>query len=606
MKYTLLLTLYAIFIFASPAGNSVLIGPDALKNYEHYLAALNEERNETAETKLKRSLLYKLINITKYAKQKPPKLLETSDINGSGTYMKAFWTLIGQKKRVAHLQNSLREVNEKLSYLSKIVSHSDSNRSFPTVEELQYAFYYRSREEIEKRLRLLKEAVEHNTDILKESLPSIKFDTKRYEDEYRKVEKRLHEAQMELENLKIEKERLGLLGREAKANDMQKRIDLQKRRVDEITKELIRNELVGFFGALQAESPKLFDRQEGIRKLAESLSADEKAEYAPVLQTIEQLSAQRLGKTKILLHRTKEGLQMIEKDLWQRLQTPLFSINEKPISSWNIIVALFILAAGFTLAGLYRRYIRRITHMFINITPSNQIIVSNIGYYLILTVAFFIMLKSMGLDLSSLTLIAGALSVGIGFGLQNIVANFISGIILLFEKSIKIGDFLEINDRLRGRVVDIHMRSITIRTNDNIDILVPNQTFIQNDVVNWTLSDSRRRMRIPFGVAYGSDIKMVKSAILDALQKSSLHYIRDDETKQPMVVMTEMGSSSVNFELFVWVEGDETLKPLRTADKFLVLIYNTLYENGIEIPFPQLDLHVRDIKDRLEIVKREE
>ena len=113
-------------------------------------------------------------------------------------------------------------------------------------------------------------------------------------------------------------------------------------------------------------------------------------------------------------------------------------------------------------------------------------------------------------------------------------------------------------------------------------------------------------MRIPFGVAYGSDIKKVKSAILDALQKSSLHYIRDDETKQPLVVMTEMASSSVNFELFVWVEGDETLKPLRTADKFLVLIYNTLYENGIDIPFPQLDLHVRDIKDRLEIVKAQE
>ncbi len=330
--------------------------------------------------------------------------------------------------------------------------------------------------------------------------------------------------------------------------------------------------------------------------MVESLSDNKKARYADFLVTLEKMSAQRLGKTKILLHRTKEGLQMIEKDLWQKLKTPLFKINEKPISSWDMIVALFILIVGFTIAKLYRRYIRRITHTFINITPSNQIIVSNLGYYLILTGAFFIMLNSIGLDLSSLTLIAGALSVGIGFGLQNIVANFISGLILLFEKSIKIGDFLEIKDNLRGRVVDIHMRSITIRTNDNIDILVPNQTFIQNNVINWTLNDNRRRMRIPFGVAYGSDIKKVKTVILDALQKSSIHYIRDDETKQPLVVMTEMGSSSVNFELLVWVDGDETLKPLRTSDKFLVLIYNTLYENEIEIPFPQLDLHIREIE----------
>ncbi len=605
MKSIFTLAILFTLVFAATADRK-LLGPDALKNYEHYLATLSEERNETAETKLKRSLLYKLINITKYAKRKPPAILEISDIKSLDAYMEAFWTIIEQKKRYEHIKKALDEVDEKLSYLSKIVSQTESNRSFPTVEDLQYAFYYRSKDELQKRLRLLKEALDHNTEILKESLSGIKFDSKKYADEYREIEKRLHEAQMRLENLKIEKERLGLLGREAEANDIQNRIDLQKRRVDNIAKELIRNELVVFFSALQAKSPKLFDTQEDIKKLVESLSAKERAEYAPVAQTLEQMGAQRLGKTKILLHRTKEGLQLIEKDLWQRLQTPLFSINTKPVSSWNMIVALFILAAGFTLAGLYRRYIRRVTHMFINITPSNQIIVSNIGYYLILTIAFFIMLKSMGLDLSSLTLIAGALSVGIGFGLQNIVANFISGIILLFEKSIKIGDFLEINDRLRGRVVDIHMRSITIRTNDNIDILVPNQTFIQNDVVNWTLSDSRRRMRIPFGVAYGSDIKKVKSAILDALQKSSLHYIRDDETKQPLVVMTEMASSSVNFELFVWVEGDETLKPLRTADKFLVLIYNTLYENGIEIPFPQLDLHVRDIKDRLEIVKAQE
>ncbi len=189
---------------------------------------------------------------------------------------------------------------------------------------------------------------------------------------------------------------------------------------------------------------------------------------------------------------------MIEKDLWQkRLQPPFFSINENPISSWNMILALFILAAGFTLVSLYHRYIRRITHMFINIT------------------------------------------------------------------------------------------------------------FIENDVINWTISDSRRRMCIPFDVAYGSDIKKVKSAILDALQKSSLQYICD-ETKQPMVVMTGMGSCSVDSELFVRVKGDETLKPLHTADKFLVLIYNAFYKNGIEIPYRQLDLHIRDTKDRLEKLKREE
>ncbi len=594
MKSLFLLLFYVALIIASPVKTK--FSPDRIENYERYLASLSQKSDESVETKLKRSLLYKIINITKYAKEQPPKFLKDSQIATPKAYVDAFLMYIEQKRLLNRLQNSFREVDEKVSYLKKVLESQNSETSFPSIEELQYTFYHISKNKLQKRIDLLKKALSNNMDVLKRALSNIKFKTENNLSQKKRLIKRLHDAKMELENLKIEMERLHLLGRTEKIGKLEKTIDYQKQKVDSITEKLIKIELEDFFSALQSGESAVFTIDKNIKNMVESLSDNKKARYADFLVTLEKMSAQRLGKTKILLHRTKEGLQMIEKDLWQKLKTPLFKINEKPISSWDMIVALFILIVGFTIAKLYRRYIRRITHTFINITPSNQIIVSNLGYYLILTGAFFIMLNSIGLDLSSLTLIAGALSVGIGFGLQNIVANFISGLILLFEKSIKIGDFLEIKDNLRGRVVDIHMRSITIRTNDNIDILVPNQTFIQNNVINWTLNDNRRRMRIPFGVAYGSDIKKVKTVILDALQKSSIHYIRDDETKQPLVVMTEMGSSSVNFELLVWVDGDETLKPLRTSDKFLVLIYNTLYENEIEIPFPQLDLHIREIE----------
>ncbi len=594
MKSLFLLLFYVALVIASPVKTK--FGPDRVESYERYLATLSQKSDGSVETKLKRSLLYKIINITKYAKEQPPKFLKDSQIATPKAYVDAFLMYIEQKRLLNRLQNSFREVDEKVSYLKKVLESQNKETSSPSIEELQYTFYHISKNKLQKRIDLLKKAISNNMDVLKRTLSNIKFETENNLSQKKRLIKRLHDAKMELENLKIEMERLHLLGRTEKIGKLEKTIDYQKQKVDSITEKLIKIELEDFFSALQSGESAVFTIDKNIKNMVESLSDNKKARYADFLVTLEKMSAQRLGKTKILLHRTKEGLQMIEKDLWQKLKTPLFKINEKPISSWDMIVALFILMAGFTIAKLYRRYIRRITHTFINITPSNQIIVSNLGYYLILTGAFFIMLNSIGLDLSSLTLIAGALSVGIGFGLQNIVANFISGLILLFEKSIKIGDFLEIKDNLRGRVVDIHMRSITIRTNDNIDILVPNQTFIQNNVINWTLNDNRRRMRIPFGVAYGSDIKKVKTVILDALQKSSIHYIRDDETKQPLVVMTEMGSSSVNFELLVWVDGDETLKPLRTSDKFLVLIYNTLYENEIEIPFPQLDLHIREIE----------
>ena len=218
------------------------------------------------------------------------------------------------------------------------------------------------------------------------------------------------------------------------------------------------------------------------------------------------------------------------------------------------------------------------------------------GYYTILTATFLIALKSVGLDLSSLTIIAGALSVGIGFGLQNIVSNFVSGIILMFENSIKVGDYIQIDENTKGEVVDISMRSTVIRTNDNIDLIIPNQTFIQNNVINWTLQDDIVRFRIPFGVAYGSDIDKVERVILGALNKSNIPYVKKhpkfDVT--PRVVFMEMADSSLNFELFVWGRGEDARRPRRTKGRFLKLIYNALNDAGIIIPFPQQDLHIKD------------
>jgi len=229
---------------------------------------------------------------------------------------------------------------------------------------------------------------------------------------------------------------------------------------------------------------------------------------------------------------------------------------------------------------------------------------ANIGYYLIVVIAFFIALNALGLKLSSLALVAGALSVGIGFGLQNIVSNFVSGLILMFERSIKIGDYIQLNENnLSGHVTDIRMRSTTINTNDNIDIVVPNQEFIQHDVINWTKNDKIRRYEIPFGVKYGTDAEKVVGVILKAVNQSKYSDIYINGEKHTRVLMTGMGDSSVDFILQLWIKGNEILFPKRTNSRFLMLIYKTLNENDIEIPFPQRDLHIRSSDVPLTLVK---
>jgi small-conductance mechanosensitive channel len=222
-----------------------------------------------------------------------------------------------------------------------------------------------------------------------------------------------------------------------------------------------------------------------------------------------------------------------------------------------------------------------------------------LGSYVIFIITFLVALNSIGLDLSSFAMIAGALSVGIGFGLQNVVSNFISGIILMFEKSIRVGDIVEIDQTLKGTISKIDMRSTIVNTFDNIDVIIPNSSFIANNVINYTYGDRTRRLHIPFGVAYGTPVDKVKEVVLEALEKSDLAFIRTKEDKRPEVWMSSMNASSVDYELLVWVNAatDKTEQSSRMKD-FLELIYTTFYERGIEIPFPQLDVHFK--KDQTE------
>jgi small-conductance mechanosensitive channel len=269
----------------------------------------------------------------------------------------------------------------------------------------------------------------------------------------------------------------------------------------------------------------------------------------------------------------------------------LFTFNEKPISIYSLIKAFSYILAGFILGFLYKRWVLRVTKKHENISMMTVRLMSNIGYYVIILIFAMSAFRSVGVDLKSLSLIAGALSIGIGFGLQTVVSNLIAGIIIMFERTIRIGDVIEIDNTLMGTVTDMRIRSTTVKTFDNVDIIVPNSSFIQNNVINLTLEDKIRRLHIPFGVAYGTEIEDVKKAVLEALEQSELHYIKDDEDKKPDIRMVLMNASSVDLELIVWV--DRSLKQISLPSDFMILIYNALRANNISIPFPQMDVHMK-------------
>lgn len=213
--------------------------------------------------------------------------------------------------------------------------------------------------------------------------------------------------------------------------------------------------------------------------------------------------------------------------------------------------------------------------------------IATIVRYLLIVVGLIIIFQTTGIDLSALGLLVGALGVGIGFGLQNITNNFISGIIILFERPIKVGDRIEI-DKLAGNIVKISARATTIITNDNIAVIVPNSDFINSRVINWSHNNRRIRLNFPVGVSYKEDPEKIRQLLMEVASENS-GILRSPE---PYVLFEEFGDSSLNFNLLVWTT-EYIDRPKILKSELYYKIFRKFKEHNVEIPFPQRDIHLK-------------
>ncbi len=252
-----------------------------------------------------------------------------------------------------------------------------------------------------------------------------------------------------------------------------------------------------------------------------------------------------------------------------------------------LVFVLFLIAIG-ALKRLLHRYGQRNRH----VNQSTLYTVERLFRYLMLVVGLLWALGVAGIPIAKMTVFAGALGVGLGFGLQAIFNNFVSGLILLFDRSLKVGDFVELTSGVHGHVREIRIRATLISTNDDIDILVPNSEFVTGRVVNWTLREVARRQKIPFGVAYGTDKELVKKAALEAAAAVPFT-LSLDGPRAPQVWLTGFGDSSLDFALVVWLNAEATRRVGAITAAYYWALHTALEKYGIEIPFPQRDLHVR-------------
>lgn len=282
----------------------------------------------------------------------------------------------------------------------------------------------------------------------------------------------------------------------------------------------------------------------------------------------------------------KEGFSNILEFFNDFMNMRLFSMGDSTLTLGLMLTLIFSIVLLFVFSEWIKKLLVNKILIKYSIGPGTRQSVATIVKYIIIIAGLFSILQTNGIDLSAFGILAGAVGVGIGFGLQNITNNFISGLIILFEQPIKVGDRIEVGD-ISGDVILISARATTIVTNDNISVIIPNSQFIDSQVINWSHNDSKIRFNFPVGVSYKENPEKIKKILVEVAQANK-GVLKNPE---PDVLFDEFGDSSLNFYLRVW-SSEFINKPKVLKSQLYYEIFRRFSEEGIEIPFPQRDLHI--------------
>ena len=293
-----------------------------------------------------------------------------------------------------------------------------------------------------------------------------------------------------------------------------------------------------------------------------------------------------IGHITRLFPQTRQGSEIILEILKISLITDVFPLGNQKYSVLDFFILIGLLAGLVTLTRIVSRVLKSKLLNATGLSRAVQDTIALIFNYTLIFLGTIVVLQVWGLDLSSLTVFASVLGVGIGLGLQGVAQEFISGLVLIFERPIQVGDFVEVGG-LMGTVERISVRSTEIRTLDQISVILPNSRFLNSEVINWSHSSPISRLKIPVNIAYNSNLETVKNILITVAENHQDIL----SMPSPQVFFSEFGDSSLNFKLLVWIS--QPYKQFQIKSDLYFNIDSQFREEGIEIPFPQTDLHLR-------------
>jgi small-conductance mechanosensitive channel len=329
------------------------------------------------------------------------------------------------------------------------------------------------------------------------------------------------------------------------------------------------------------------------KEAMDKLSANN-IEYLTKLELIKRLEGRFLNE----IHEKRKGLQFtdlvkgVALSIDKKLDFELYVIDDQSITIKKILLALLILSVGLFLANLFARFVTNRLLARTQLDESAKAGIHKVSFFVLTIILVLYALHTVNIPLTILTLLGGAVAIGIGFGSQNLINNFISGFIIMFERPIKIDDIIEI-DNILGRVQHIGTRCTQIRTQANLNILVPNSSFLERNIINWTLSDDIVRCDVSVGVAYGSSARDTAKALEKAIEVHELIL----KKPEPIIIFKDFGDNALLFEVYFWIRlGKGRMVKTQTESNVRFLIEKHLREAGIVVAFPQRDVHLDTTK----------
>ena len=600
MKSLILLFLLSLNIWSADIDTKLYDGNNTTEYYENIRKLIDqEEPNTQADLEriaTERMILEKLENMLSFSPKihpLPDSLLPDNQNISMENYLSYLNALADTYVIIDTLKEEATNMQSKRKSLSESINNiTIEDKKSLLLYQLQYAYYKLKGKHNAQSIKEYESIVKKGEDRFEDVLGKVTFNISDLRQKISDINKKLPVIEQEAIALKLAKER-ELIHREKISEKLNTNLLTNtSTRIKTITTKIDQTILLSLAYLQIKDNQKTLELFNSSKEDLNELTPDLISHYTFKRTILKMLFKEVAGNIMLALSDVEQSAEGLYEYTFKKLTESLFVFNERGNSIIDILKVLLILILGFMISAFYKRKIMNLATQE-KLSYSSAKMISSAGYYALVFITLLVALNSIGLDLSNLGLIAGALSIGIGFGLQTVVSNLAAGIILMFERTIRIGDYIEVTDTIRGTVSDMKMRSTTVTTNDNIDVIIPNSSFIQNNVINWTLENDIRRIHIPFSVAYGTPNEKVEEVILDELKNANINYVSQPAKYTPLIWMTAMASSSVDYELIVWVKGPSTLKPSGTKSDFLKFIYAALNKHHIQIPFPQLDLHVK-------------